>query len=119
VHAQADFASDKAAFDSKAEEVRKTDDLLSSLTTGVSSGDGETGYMEQLQGACRATPEGKRMSHTDALVPSLWYIAPTAAKNRVGQVASETKQAQLKACGRSQMRRERLCSMLTWPCHTS
>ena len=48
--AQTDFAADKAAYDAKAEEVRRTDDLLSALTTGLSSGDGEKGYMEQLQG---------------------------------------------------------------------
>ena len=47
---QSEFAADKAAYDAKAEEVKRTDDLLSALTTGLSSGDGEKGYMEQLQG---------------------------------------------------------------------
>ena len=46
---QAEFDDAKAIHDAKAEEVRKTDELLSTLLT-ASSGDSDKGYNEQLQG---------------------------------------------------------------------
>ena len=45
------FEQIKKSHDAKQEQVRKEEDLLQTLTTGLSAEEGhENGYMEQLQG---------------------------------------------------------------------
>lgn len=45
-----EYETFKTAYDEKSEEIRRTDELLQTLTTGVSAEEGkENGYMEQLQ----------------------------------------------------------------------
>lgn len=48
---QAQFDQIKKTHDEKSEKVRKAEELLQTLSTGVSAQEGhENGYMEQLQG---------------------------------------------------------------------
>ena len=49
--AESAFALTKQAHDAKADEVKKADELLSALSTGMSSDSSESSYEERLQGA--------------------------------------------------------------------
>lgn len=48
----AEYETFKRSYDEKTEEMRRTSELIQTLTTGISAQEGhENGYMEQLQGS--------------------------------------------------------------------
>ena len=77
------FQELKKSYDAKAEETKKSEDLLEALSTGLSTGDSEKGFVEQLQ-------QSKNQSTT--------ITAETQqAKLKLGHLATTLKELEPKA----------------------